>query len=73
MSPSATTVSPVESIAVTTVGASKGSALVIGSLETAQDGRYQALISQLETARHVDRLLVDRLVDGGMDISLRKL
>jgi hypothetical protein len=66
MSPTATTASPVASRDITAVGTTKGSALVIGSLTTAQDGKYQALISQLETTRHVDRLLVDRLVDGGM-------
>jgi hypothetical protein len=57
---------------LTVAAAPKGSALVIGSLATAQDGKYQALISQLETTRHVDRLLVDRLVDGGMCIIIWK-
>jgi hypothetical protein len=73
MSPSATAASHVNSNAVTPVGANKGSALVIGSLTTAEDGKYQALISQLETTRHVDRLLVDRLVDGGMYNVTRKI
>jgi hypothetical protein len=44
----------------------KGPALAIGSLNTAQDGKYQALISGLEGTRKVDRLLFDRLTDGGM-------
>lgn len=41
----------------------KGPALAIGTLSTAQDGRYQALVSELETTRRVDRQLLDRLVD----------
>ncbi|KAF4619390.1 hypothetical protein D9613_005522 [Agrocybe pediades] len=41
----------------------KGPALVIGSLTTAQDGQYQALISELESSRTVDKQLLDRLVD----------
>jgi len=44
----------------------KGAALVIGSLSTAQDGKYQALISELESTRTVDKQLLDRLVDEGM-------
>ncbi|KAF8901662.1 cytokine-induced anti-apoptosis inhibitor 1, Fe-S biogenesis-domain-containing protein [Gymnopilus junonius] len=42
---------------------SKGAALVIGSLSTAEDGKYQALISDLEPTRHVDKQLLDRIVD----------
>ncbi|KAF8489127.1 DUF689-domain-containing protein [Gautieria morchelliformis] len=41
----------------------KGPALVIGSLSTAQDGRYQSVLKSLEH-RDVERQLVDRLVDG---------
>lgn len=44
---------------------SKGPALVIGSLSTAGNGKYQSLISELEASRQVDRLLLDRLVDRG--------
>jgi anamorsin len=73
MSPTATVASPVDSRDINAVPANKGPALVIGSLATAQDGKYQTLISQLETSRHVDRLLVDRLVDGGMWNAIRKL
>jgi len=47
----------------------KGPALAIGTLSTAQDGRYQALVSELETTRRVDRQLLDRLVDEGTTIS----
>jgi len=40
------------------------SALAIGSLSTAQDGKYQSLISNLQSFRTVDRQMLDRLVDG---------
>lgn len=43
----------------------KGSALAIGSLTTAQDGKYQSLISDLSENRQVERQMLDRLVDGG--------
>ncbi|KAJ6510073.1 cytokine-induced anti-apoptosis inhibitor 1, Fe-S biogenesis-domain-containing protein [Mycena vitilis] len=43
---------------------SKGPALAIGSLSTAQDGKYQSLISDLESSRRVDKQMLDRLVDG---------
>lgn len=43
----------------------KGPALAIGSLTTAQDGKYQTLISTLEENRQVERQMLDRLVDGG--------
>ncbi|KAG6903340.1 electron carrier [Termitomyces sp. Mi166 len=48
---------------------SKGPALAIGSLSTAGDGKYQSLISELEATRQVDRLLLDRLVDGATTLS----
>ncbi|KAG6833809.1 electron carrier [Tephrocybe sp. NHM501043] len=47
----------------------KGTALVVGSLSTAGNGRYQSLISELEQTRPVDRLLLDRLVDGATILS----
>lgn len=43
----------------------KGPALAIGSLATAEDGKYQSLITSLEETRQVERHLVDRLLDGG--------
>ncbi|KAJ7276125.1 cytokine-induced anti-apoptosis inhibitor 1, Fe-S biogenesis-domain-containing protein [Mycena haematopus] len=43
---------------------SKGPALVIGSLSTAQDGKYQSLISDLESSRTVHKQILDRIVDG---------
>lgn len=42
----------------------KGPALAIGTLSTAQDGKYQSLISDLEATRRVDRQILDRLVDN---------
>jgi hypothetical protein len=48
-----------------TTSMTKGPALVIGSLSTAQDGSYQALITDLEATRRVDKQLLDRLVDDG--------
>ncbi|KAJ7507478.1 Fe-S cluster assembly protein DRE2 [Mycena galericulata] len=42
----------------------KGPALAIGSLSTAQDGKYQSLVSDLESSRKVDKQMLDRLVDG---------
>jgi len=48
----------------------KGAALVIGSLSTAEDGQYQALISELGETRRVDKQLLDRIVDEGMSQEL---
>ncbi|KAI0375539.1 DUF689-domain-containing protein [Pilatotrama ljubarskyi] len=42
----------------------KGPALAIGSPATAQDGKYQSLITSLEQSRKVERHMVDRLLDG---------
>ncbi|GLB33527.1 putative component of the cytosolic iron-sulfur (Fe-S) protein assembly (CIA) machinery [Lyophyllum shimeji] len=69
MSPTAVSASPLEAGSSTVVAPSKGSALVVGSLSTAGDGKYQSLISQLEATRQVDRLLLDRLVDGATTLS----
>ncbi|KAI9512260.1 cytokine-induced anti-apoptosis inhibitor 1, Fe-S biogenesis-domain-containing protein [Russula earlei] len=44
-------------------GPAKGPALVIGSLSTAQDGKYQRVVSELEASRQVERQLLDRLLD----------
>ena len=43
----------------------KGLALAIGSLSTAQDGKYQKLVTDLEGSRQVEKQLLDRLLDGG--------
>ena len=43
----------------------KPPALAIGSLSTAQDGKYQSLISELEGTRKVEKQLLDRLIDQG--------
>jgi anamorsin len=44
----------------------KGPALVIGSLSTAEDGKYQRLVSELEATRPVERQMLDRLLDQGI-------
>ncbi|XP_006459931.1 hypothetical protein AGABI2DRAFT_135195 [Agaricus bisporus var. bisporus H97] len=46
----------------------KGPALAIGTLSTAQDGKYQSLVSGLEATRRVDRHLLDRLVEGAITL-----
>jgi len=47
----------------------KGPALVIGSLSTAQDGKYQRLVSELEATRTVERQMLDRLIDQATVLS----
>lgn len=47
----------------------KGPALAIGTLSTAQDGKYQSLVSDLEATRHVDKQMLDRLVDNGAEVT----
>jgi anamorsin len=47
----------------------KGPALVIGSLSTAQDGKYQRVVSELEATRQVERQMLDRLLDRGDALS----
>ncbi|KAH8105939.1 cytokine-induced anti-apoptosis inhibitor 1, Fe-S biogenesis-domain-containing protein [Cristinia sonorae] len=47
----------------------KGAALAIGSPSTAEDGRYQSLVSNLEITRKVDRYMLDRLLDGVTTLS----
>ncbi|EJD01411.1 DUF689-domain-containing protein [Fomitiporia mediterranea MF3/22] len=42
----------------------KAPALVLGSPASAQDGSYQRLIEELEKTRSVEKLMVDRLVEG---------
>lgn len=49
----------------TTYASAKGPALVIGSLSTAQDGKYQHVVSELEVTRQVERQMLDRLLDRG--------
>ncbi|KAF7331856.1 Fe-S cluster assembly protein DRE2 [Mycena kentingensis (nom. inval.)] len=46
----------------------KGAALAIGSLTTAQNGKYQSLIEDLEATRKVDRQMLDRLVDNATSL-----
>ncbi|KAH9977880.1 cytokine-induced anti-apoptosis inhibitor 1, Fe-S biogenesis-domain-containing protein [Lactifluus volemus] len=47
----------------------KGPALVIGSLSTAEDGKYQRLVSELEATRPVERQMLDRLLDQATVLS----
>jgi len=42
----------------------KGPTLAIGSPSTAEDGKYQALITSLESTRSVEKQMIDRLLDG---------
>ncbi|KII95816.1 hypothetical protein PLICRDRAFT_129831 [Plicaturopsis crispa FD-325 SS-3] len=49
---------------VVTAAPQKGHALAIGSLATAEDGKYQSLVSGLEGSRTVERQMLDRLLDG---------
>jgi len=47
---------------------SPGPALAIGSLDTAEDGKYQSLVSRLnaQSTQAVEKQMLDRLVDGGI-------
>ena len=49
-----------------------GPVLAIGSPATAQDGKYQSLITSLGQSREVERHMVDRLLDGGVYIDPRR-
>jgi hypothetical protein len=48
----------------------KGPALAIGSLDTAQDGKYQSLLLRLDAqeGQAAERQMLDRLIDGGMSL-----
>jgi hypothetical protein len=59
--PSASSAIPVPPVQSATA---PGQVLVIGSLSTAQDGKYQAVLSSLE-GTPVERQMLDRLLDGG--------
>jgi hypothetical protein len=59
---------PSDDISTTSVP-EKGPALVIGSLSTAQDGKYQRVVSELEATRQVERQILDRLLDRGDALS----
>jgi hypothetical protein len=57
---------PVTSTALTADGvSSRRPVLAIGSLVTAEDGKYQSLIQSLEKNMQVERQMLDRLMDGG--------
>lgn len=42
--------------------------LVVASQEAAQDGSYQALVSQLSIKGRVEMQMVDRIIEGGKSI-----
>ncbi|KAG1780245.1 cytokine-induced anti-apoptosis inhibitor 1, Fe-S biogenesis-domain-containing protein [Suillus placidus] len=49
----------------------KGPALAIGSLDTAQDGKYQSLLLRLDAqeGQAVERQMLDRLIDGAISLA----
>lgn len=49
----------------------KGPALAIGSLDTAQDGKYQSLLFRLnaQSGQAAERQMLDRLVDGAITLA----
>ncbi len=57
--------SPIADTSKLSASSAKGPALVIGSLATAQDGKYQRVVSELEATRQVERQMLDRLLDRG--------
>ncbi|KAG7097248.1 electron carrier [Marasmius oreades] len=72
MPPTAVDITPTTSTFIdtrTTSSTVKGRALVIGSLSTAQDGKYQSMINELEGSRTVERQMLDRLVDGATSLT----
>lgn len=71
MAPTALFIPPIESHQPKILAAVpvKGPALAIGSLATAEDGKYQSLITSLEETRQVERHMVDRLLDGAATLT----
>jgi len=53
-----------------TTPAESASILVVASQEAAQDGSYQALVSQLSIKGKVEMQMVDRIMEGGKSSSL---
>ncbi|KAG2058909.1 DUF689-domain-containing protein [Suillus hirtellus] len=49
----------------------KGPVLAIGSLDTAQDGKYQSLLLRLDAqeGRTAERQMLDRLIDGAISLA----
>jgi hypothetical protein len=43
--------------------------LVVGSLSSARDGKYQSLVSELERNAPVERQMLDRLIDGATTLA----
>lgn len=50
--------------------AASGQVLVVSSQDAAQDGSYQALVSELAARGKVDPQMVDRIVEGGASLAL---
>ncbi|EIN10285.1 DUF689-domain-containing protein [Punctularia strigosozonata HHB-11173 SS5] len=47
----------------------KGPALAIGSPATAQDGKYQTLVTELQGSREVEKQMLDRLIDSATTLA----
>ena len=56
---------PSQSSSTTTTTSEPASILVVASQEAAQDGSYQALVSQLSIKGKVEMQMVDRIMEGG--------
>ncbi|KAI0921779.1 electron carrier [Taiwanofungus camphoratus] len=72
MAPTAVYVSPLaaqDQHKVVVAVPAKGPALAIGSPATAEDGKYQALVTGLQQTRSVERYMVDRLLDGATTLT----
>ncbi|KIY73789.1 DUF689-domain-containing protein [Cylindrobasidium torrendii FP15055 ss-10] len=54
----------VDNSAIAVPTPTKGPALAIGSLSTAQNGRYQTLVTELQASRDVEKQMLDRIIDG---------
>lgn len=72
MAPAAVSVPTISKLTDLGVALPTGPVLVIGSLGTAQDGKYQALVTNLDangSGDAVERQMLDRLIGGGSVIS----
>ena len=72
MAPTAVSVPAISKPTDPGVALPTGSVLVIGSLGTAQNGKYQSLVTNLDTnpsGNAAERQMLDRLIGGGSVIS----
>ncbi|GAA5951050.1 hypothetical protein JCM3765_004665 [Sporobolomyces pararoseus] len=60
---------PSEASSTTTTTSDPASILVVASQEAAQDGSYQALVSQLSIKGKVEMQMVDRIMEGATSLS----